>query len=395
MSKPMAVSLPLVLQLIDWLRGEGLSRNAWQSLLILKAPFVLLALASAAITVAAQGSGGSIAELQAAPLGDRVWVALHALVAYLRNMAWPAGLMPFYPYPESVEWQSARYLGSAALVAAITLAALWNLRRRRYWAFAWGYYVITLIPVLGLVKVGGQAMADRYTYLPSIAPFMALALLLAWGLRRALGKRHGKGITATVPVAVILAIAATLSFHTTRQISIWKDGDTLWTYVIAKNDRIPIAYKHLGISLFERGRYADAARTMERAVGMGPPDPQLLNNLAISYLELGELGKAERTVQRALGVDGDKAYALNTLGEIYLAMEDFESANREFFRAMELEPDNPLRLFNLAVSFDKLNDTEQACTWWRRFMEADLAGEHDVEIRQHLEEIGCPVPGAP
>jgi len=391
MSKPMAVSLPVALLLLDWLRGEGLDRPAWRRLLLSKAPFYALALASAMVTVAAQHSGDAITELEATPLLDRIWVACIALVTYLANMAWPSNLAPFYPYPEKVDWLSIQYLGAAVLVATITLAVLLKVRRGRFWAFAWGYYLITLAPVLGLVKVGSQAMADRYTYLPSIAPFMAFALALAWVLRRAGGRQARPGVVLAASAATVLVLCAALAVPTAKQISIWKDGDTLWRYAIRQDATNYIAFKNLGNSQFERGEYAEAARTMEQAAAMGPVDAQLLNNLAICYMELGDLDRAEANARRSLAVRGDQPSALNTLGEIYLAREDYFAANQAFFQAMELEPDNPLRLFNLAVSFDKLYDTEQSCTWWRRFMDADLSGEHDGEIREHLAGIGCPV----
>ena len=391
MSKPMAISLPCVLLLIDWLYADGLSRKAWKTLLATKVPFILLAIASAVVTVTAQKSGGAISSLETAPFIDRLWVASYALIAYLRNMLWPSDLVPFYSYPISVQWFSLQYLGATLLVAVISLITLINIRRYRSWVVAWGYYVVTLIPVLGVVKVGGQAMADRYTYLPSIAPFIVLAVILVWGLGR-LQRLTESRLTRVAPLFLVAVLLfGSLSFLTQQQIRIWKSGETLWTYVIQYDDKVPLAYKQLGVSLFEKGEYAPAAEMMSKALSLKPLDAKLLSNLAICYLELGDLDKATQAVNNALNIEKDNLHALNTLGEIHLAREEYSKANKAFFRAMQLEPDNPLRLFNLSVSFDKLNDVSQSCIYWRRYMVVDVAERHDAEIIEHLAEIGCPV----
>lgn len=391
MSKPMAISLPFVLLMIDWLYGDSASRKVWKDNFVEKIPFFGLALVSAFITITAQESGGAISSLTTAPFIDRLWVASYAVIAYLKSMLWPFDLLPYYSYPLSLQWFSAQYLGSALLVIVITVTAVWGVRRHRLWAVAWGFYIVTLAPVLGIVKVGGQAMADRYTYLPSIAPFMLLAVAVVWGLYR-LPIRAGRAKLQLVSLFVIsLMLVAAMTVLTHKQIKIWESGETLWQYEIQYDDKVPLAYKQLGVALFERADYANAAKMMQKALSLSPMDVELLSNLAICYIELGDLDGAMRVVTSALDLDQNNLFALNTLGEIYLARGEFLNANRTFFRAMQLEPDKPLRLFNLAVSFDKLNDVSQACIYWRRYMAVDVTEEHDAEILEHLAEIGCPV----
>ncbi len=391
MSKPMAVSLPCVLILIDWLHGDGRNRRDWRLMLTAKIPFVVLALASAMVTISAQKSGGAISTLTAAPFIDRLWVASHALVAYLQKMVWPVDLQPFYIYPKSVQWLSLQYLGSALLVVVISITALWNISRYRNWAVAWGYYVITLIPVLGIVKVGGQAMADRYTYLPSIAPFILLSIALVWTVQRLSWRKLPLAVTYVPLGIVIISLVIAMSLLTQKQIRIWESGETLWKYQIQHDDQIPLAYRQLGIALFERAEYAEAAQIMSKALRLTPLDGELLSNMAICHLELGDLDKAMQMVRNALNINGKNLFALNTLGEIHLAKQQYAEANNAFFKAMQMEPEKPLRLFNLAVSFDKLEDTQQACIYWRRYMAVDVTEKHDVEIIAHLVEIGCPV----
>lgn len=391
MSKPMAISLPCVLLMIDWLHGKGLNHKAWRKVLIFKAPFLALALVSAVVTLLAQKSGGAITTLATAPLIDRLWVAAYALVAYLQNMVWPADLQPYYVYPKSVQWFSLQYLGSAALIAAVTLAALFSIRRHRIWAVGWGYYLVTLMPVLGIVKVGGQAMADRYTYLPSIAPFMLLGFFFVWLIDRLFSRSKRENVQIISFFVLTSLLAVVLTGLTQKQIRIWRNGETLWNYQIGYSDQVPLAYKQLGIALFEREEYEEAAKMMSKALSLSPLDPLLLSNLGICYLELGDLDKAAQAVGNALRIEQDNLFALNTLGEIHLARKEYPQASQAFFRAMQLEPNKPLRLFNLAVSFDKLNDASQACIYWRRYMTVDVTEDHDVEIIEHLAEIGCPV----
>lgn len=391
MSKPMAVSLPFALLLIDWIYGEKLGRKDWRFMLAAKVPFFLLALASVIITLVAQKSGGAIDTLEAAPLTERIWVAFHALTAYLQKMVWPVSLQPFYIYPVSVDWLTLPYLGSALLVVAVTLTAVFKARRRRAWSAAWGYYIVTLLPVIGIVKVGGQAMADRYTYLPSIAPFIVLAAVLAWALWSQPLQKLPALMRGLLSAAVAVLLVAVLGPVTQRQIGIWKDGETLWRYQIEHNDKVPLAYKQLGVALFERAEYLEAAKMMSKALSLKPRNADLLSNLAICHLELGNLDKATQAVESALRIEPNNLRALNTLGEIHLARQEFTEANRIFFRAMQLEPNNPLRLFNLAVSFDKLGDAQQSCIYWRRFMDVDVSEKYDTEIIPHLAELGCPL----
>jgi len=392
MSKPMAVSLPCVLLLVDWFRGSVHGRGEWSRRLCIVTPFFLLALASCAVTIAAQKSGGAINTLTDAPLSDRVMVAAYALTVYIQKMVWPVQLVPYYAYPASVKWYSAQFLGSALLVLVCSGVALVGASRWRAWTAAWAYYVVTLLPVLGIIKVGGQAFADRYTYLPSIAPFVLVSGLAVWGVRRIRLSADRRVRRFLGPVAaVLLALLGTLPWLTQQQIHVWKNSETLWRYVIRHDDRIPFAYGQLGIGLFEQGRYGEAAEEVSKALSQRPFDATLLNTLAVSYLELDNLEGAMRAVRRALSVDPDSVSALNTLGEVYLRQGEVKKANKTFMRAMRLDPGNPLRVFNLAVSFDALQDRENACNYWRRYMLLDDNGKNDAEIMRHLADIGCPL----
>jgi len=181
MSKPMAVALPVVLLILDWCPLDRVrSRPALRTVLFEKIPFSALSLFSSIMTILAQQSGESIASLELTPFSTRVLVATKALIAYLGKMLAPRDLVAYYPYPREVSFFSFEYLSAAILVLGITAGCVVLARKQKLWLSAWGYYVITLIPVLGIVQVGNQAMADRYTYLPGLGPFLVAGLGVAW-----------------------------------------------------------------------------------------------------------------------------------------------------------------------------------------------------------------------
>ncbi|HLM79726.1 MAG TPA: hypothetical protein VK302_03745 [Terriglobales bacterium] len=224
MSKPMAVSLPLVLSLLDYWpleRYEDLPfRRRWVRLSIEKLPLLLMSAASSAVTVVAQRSGGAVAETSALPLSVRLENAIVSYVAYIGRMFWPAKLSVFYPHPQhSLPWSDV--IAAAVILVAITIAVLY-FHRARYLAMGWFLFVITLIPVIGIVQVGSQAMADRYAYIPCIGLF----IIIAWGL--------GGVVYATVStriVAVVAALCLILAFAaaTSRYLSYWQNGVKLFT----------------------------------------------------------------------------------------------------------------------------------------------------------------------
>jgi hypothetical protein len=180
MSKPMAVSFPFVLIILDVYPFQRLSfKHALTTerfVLLEKVPFVLLSALSSILTITAQQTGGGLKSLVLHPLQDRILVALRALGFYLYKIFWPTGLVPLYPYPLEISFLNTQVMGSFIVVTAITVLCILQWKTRKVFAATWTYYVVTLFPVLGLVQVGSQAAADRYMYLPSLGPFLFIAL---------------------------------------------------------------------------------------------------------------------------------------------------------------------------------------------------------------------------
>ena len=185
LSKPMAVTLPFVLLILDFYPLGRLSSLTLKSMLIEKVPFIFISVGSSVITLLARSSGGAVSSVAEAPVLTRILVAFKAIAVYLQKMFWPAPLLPFYPYPadvSNISMLSAENLLYILFFITVSLFFLYlSLRKKQHlWLSAWCYYLITLLPVLGIIKIGDQSMADRYTYLPSIAPFIAFGIILTW-----------------------------------------------------------------------------------------------------------------------------------------------------------------------------------------------------------------------
>ncbi|HWR97898.1 MAG TPA: hypothetical protein VN317_05690, partial [Candidatus Methanoperedens sp.] len=253
MAKSMLVTVPFVLLLLDWWplgrcgSPGGAGRIAWGRALVEKAPLFALVLASSLLTFAAQRAGGAVVGADFLPVWDRIGNGVISCVDYLRTALCPRGLAVFYPYRPLVEpWRVA--VGGAILAAAAT--AVLALRRRGYLATGWLWFVGMLVPVIGLVQIGGQARADRYMYLP----LAGLAIVLAWGAGDG-ARRLGRPALTAGAAAVVVAVLATLA---TRQAGYWRDGETLFRRALAVTTDNAMIHNNLGVVLVNSGRTVEA-----------------------------------------------------------------------------------------------------------------------------------------
>lgn len=327
LSKPMAVSLPVVLLILDWFPFRRLrSIKSFGSALFQKLPFIALSLISSVLTVMAQKTVGAIQSIETVPLPSRVMVAVESLMAYLWKMVLPVDLVPFYPYPKNLSLSSPEYIIPVVLVTGISMFCVSIAAKQRVWLSVWGYYVVTLIPVLGIVQVGGQSMADRYTYLPSLGPFLLAGLSAAWVFQKvnAPGKR-GFFITLVFSFTAVVAFVS-LSYLTSKQIRIWNNSINLWSYVITKEpERVPLAYNNLGIVLEERGRSDEAIACFRKALILDPYYAKAHNNLGNAYYRRGLLDDAIREYRIALSLKPDYQDALDNLSVVFAMKEAITS----------------------------------------------------------------------
>jgi hypothetical protein len=250
LSKPMAVSLPVVFLILDWFPfGRCGSLRDLRRVFPEKLPFIVLSIASSIVTVFAQKAGSTIVPVEAVPLSLRASVACRSLCVYLEKMLFPVNLSPFYPYPERTSFFSPLSLLPVLLIVAVTIVFTVRAKHQKILLAVWCYYLITLFPVLGILQVGAQARADRYTYLPSLAPFLLAGLAAAWGIEKAALAARGPLGRLALPM-IMSFVLATLAYLTVGEIHIWRNSYTLWNYVVERGPDAPIAFNGRAVAFY-------------------------------------------------------------------------------------------------------------------------------------------------
>jgi tetratricopeptide (TPR) repeat protein len=279
LAKPMLVTLPCVLLLLDaWplgrLAGADGTLDPRRGLRALREKWPLFALAAASswLTLRAQSAGGVVASLDRVSLADRIANAAVSYLVYLRKFAWPSDLAVFYPHPGS-QLPLWKPLLAAALLAALTLLARRAWPRRGYLMVGWLWFLGMLVPTIGLVQVGSQALADRYMYLP----LAGLAIAFAWGAADLVGTRGRRG---SALAAAALLVVALLAGVTRAQLRHWRDSVSLFSHALAVTEENHVAHAYLGAAYQERGRLADTVLHYREAVRIRPDFRTALNNLA-------------------------------------------------------------------------------------------------------------------
>lgn len=272
MSKPTWVTLPFVLLLVDvWPLGRWPKTSAWK-LVREKGPLFLLAVASSAVTYLVQQAGGAVQSVAGLPMGLRLENAVVATAWYLFRWVWPFRLAVNYPYPVAGHSAGA-FAGSLAVLAVLSLGAAWSWRRgRKAWGVGWLWFLGTLVPMIGLVQVGVQAWADRYSYLPHVG----LTLALAWGAGETMaGASRRKGLAV-----VLLGLALTSALLARRQTAIWRNSESLFRHILAHTENNARAHGILGYVYALEGRNGEAVEQLSRALAIQPDNLRALNNLA-------------------------------------------------------------------------------------------------------------------
>jgi len=355
LSKPMAVTLPAVLLILDWYPlGRIRSWGAIRGAIVEKLPFIVFSVASSVITILAQHSGGSLMEMDALPLSTRLIQSMNALVSYLWKMVLPLNLSPVYPYPHDVSLLSLKYLVPVLLVVAITAAAGAVAGRRRVWLAVWGYYVITLLPVLGIIQVGRQPMADRYTYLTSLGPFLIAGLAAAWFYERA-DIRGSRWFAKPFSLALAGVICVFLTSLTIKQTAVWKDSIALWNYVIEKEPhKIPSAYNQRGSAFYEKREYERAIADYSKAIAIEPDRYfKAYNNRGVAYNKIGMFEKAIEDFNKTIAINPRYGEAYNNRGIAYDEKGLSEKAIEDFTMAIAADPESDKAYNNRGAAFYK------------------------------------------
>jgi protein O-mannosyl-transferase len=355
MSKPMLVTLPFVLLLLDYwplnriaecgvrnaefpdasapalsLRPHSGFRIRYSALALEKLPFVALSVAMSWITLIAQQRSGAVAELSVLPLDARVANAFVSCVRYIQKMLWPQGLIAYYP--RVLSWPAWKVGGAAMLVIVVTFLAIRLARRRPYLPFGWFWFLGTLVPVIGLVQVGMQAMADRYTYIPLIGLFVAVA----WGLADLWAEKHlprlGLGLAAGAALVGCLVM-------TRVQVQHWRNSVTLFRHALAVLPGVPLALNNLGSGLYDRGRFEEAVPPLQEALRLKPGYVDAHNNLGLTFWHLGRDQLAIDSFTAVLN-QGPDVKAYYNLGVVLFNQGKLDQAKECFAAVLRLQPDS-------------------------------------------------------
>jgi tetratricopeptide (TPR) repeat protein len=372
-AKPMLVTAPFTLLLLDRWPLRRFAAAGPRPLLRLvgeKLPLLLLAAGSGAITLLAQRSGRALGTLDSYAITDRLANAVVSYAAYLWKMFWPTGLAVHYPHPRGdlPVWQ---WSLAAFALALITVAVFRARRARPYLVVGWLWYLVTLVPVIGLIQVGQQAMADRYTYVPLIGPF----IMLVWGvpdlisspLRRWTGAAGGGSPHRLAPALVSVGAIAVLIVVTSLQVRHWRDSATLFRRALAVTESNAVAHNGLGLALIVDRRPGEAVPHFRRALKIRPGFAEAHNNLGGALAALGRVAEAIDHYERALILDPRYPEALNNLGVALARKGKVVEAIERFRSAVALRPGYGKAHANLSAAFLTTGEFDAA---WR---EIDLA----------------------
>jgi protein O-mannosyl-transferase len=362
MSKPMLVTLPAVMYLMDYWPleryrsedGERHLHDFWAKVLSLskeKIPFFACSLVSIVITIYAQNKGGAVIGLSAIPLELRIQNALVAYVKYIGTTLWPSNLAVYYPFPASIPlWQ---VMGSLLVLLLLSVAAIRARRRYPFLVVGWFWFLITLLPVIGLIQVGRQAMADRYTYLPTIGIF----IVVAWGVPELTRRlRYRQGMLSLLAGAALIA-SAVLTWH---QLGYWQDSISLYEHTLQVTADNYLIHYNLGVDLAEKGDLDAAIGNLQAAIKISPNYTEAHNNLGVAFARKGNPDAAIEEYQTTLRINPNDLKAQCNLGDALARKGDPAAAIGHYQAAVRLAPDNPEVHLTLAGFLVQKGDLDAA-----------------------------------
>lgn len=376
MSKPMLVTLPFVLLLLDFwplkrfqflhtdedinsLRqissDRGFIKDTFINLVLEKIPFFAFAFISSFVTFLAQKYGGVVKSLELFPLKIRIANALVTYIIYIKKTFFPTNLAILYPYSEILPvWQ---VLGAGFLLISVLSLAIWKLKRYPYFTVGWLWYLGTLIPVIGLVQVGLQSMADRYTYITLIGLF----IIIAWGVPDIMSRlRYRKIILAVLSVLIFSILMISTRFQTKH----WYNSITLLEHTIHITDRNYLAYNGLGVALIEQGKVKEGINNLYRAVHIKHDYAEAHKNLGIALVKQKKLDEAIIHYKEALRISPKSAIIHNSLGIALLQQGKSEESITHFLEALEIWPNYVKAHNNIGIALVSQGKIQEALVYY-------------------------------
>jgi len=363
MSKPMLVTLPFVLLLLDyWPLNRLQDRKDAKLLIVEKWPFFVLSVLASVIAYAAEKHEKVIVSLTHLPLSYRIENAVVSYVQYIGKLFWPENLCAFYPPPD--HFSLGAVFTAVILLAIISVVFVWQWRRQPYLLVGWLWFLGTLIPVIGLVQLGEQAMADRYTYIPEIG----LLLCVVWGVNALTKtwKQQSLVLSATATMTIIACMALTV-----RQIGWWRNSETLFEHAIAVTGKNAIAYLNVGIALAKNGQIDEAIINYQEALEIDPNNATAHYNLGTALVKVNRTAEAVIHFQKVLEINPDDAEACHDLGNALYQMGRMNEAIDCYKKVLELKPDNVPAYNNLATALCQLGRMDEAVGYFQKSLQIE------------------------
>lgn len=363
LSKPMAVTFPVILLLLDTYPFRRLSlpiSKAYKRVLTEKVPFFTLSLISTILTFMAQHAGEAIKSFDAYPLATRLLVAAKGLFFYLIKMVAPAGLSHIYLYPTEASLFSFQFAAPIVFLLLISVLCFFAWKKgKKVFLGAWLFYVITLLPVIGIIQIGGQPAADRYAYIPSIGPFLLVGLAVAW-LASKVGWNPRNVVQAnSLFIAPLVLIFLVLGGLTVKQQAIWKDGVTLWTSCIQKFPDHIDGYINRSNAFIGMKDYKNGLRDLDKAIALRPDYHKAYLNRGTLYKQIGDYKSAMTDLTKSIELE-PSAGAYNNRALVFEMTKDYQAAFKDFGKALALEPDKASTYINRCTLHGSLSAFQQA-----------------------------------
>ena len=362
LAKAMIVTLPFVLLLLDWWPLDRARTTRPGALVAEKVPLFVLAAVGSVVAFVAAARWGAVVSLTHEPIRRRLATVLVAYVRYLGKAVWPTHLAIFYPMP--VAWPAANVVAAALLLFAITACALVVGRRYPYVLVGWLWFVGTLVPVIGVIQAGNQAMADRFTYVALIGP----TIVAVWGVEELL--RRSPAVARAAAWGGLFVVAV-LGVASRKQLGYWRDSTALFTHALAVTTDNWLAHNNLGYVLLRQGRTEEATAHFRAALAIKPGYMDAVNNLGDVLIRSDRAEDAIAHFSAALALHPDDPVTHYNLGNALAKRGDVDAAAREFAAAVRLRPDYPAAHYNLGVAFAARGNSDEAMAEFTRALEND------------------------
>jgi tetratricopeptide (TPR) repeat protein len=378
LAKPMLVTMPFVLLLLDYwplermrfdkkVDSENKEQNCMQStavkqsffpLVMEKIPFFILAAISSIVTFIVQKNTGAVRSIDVIDIKSRIGNAIVSYIGYICKMFWPSRLAVLYPHPGN-NISTTRIIICGLLLVLITVAVILLSRRKKYLVTGWFWYIGTLVPVIGLVQVGVQAMADRYTYIP----MTGILIIIVWGARDLIGSwKYRKEALAVVSVCVLLA----MSVKTSIQLKYWQNSMTLFRHTLDVTQDNYIIENNYANLLFDQGQIEKAIEYLNKSLAIEPSSAEVHNNLAAILSKTGKTDEAIIHYRAAIKLKPDSAEPHHNLAIALSKQGKTDEAIKEYYEALRLDPDNVDSLSNLGFELADKGNYGEAVEFYKK-----------------------------